>query len=236
MDLYIFDAYNLRARLSPSLILLSPVAISVFLCFEQVRNISATSFILIILLAFANSIPIIQRRHSNKRQSKSNNAPKMTNRAATLLSTSDITLDAILKKRYYRKLAGFDPTFSPFLTAPDDVDDNLCKSAEVYLRNRTRNNHLVLEENINYGFCKNLSENKTAGIFLSAFCFLSVVVISCLVSDTISAIPFQNYLAAILDLLVILFWIIGIKKSDLNRAADNYAKALIMAIDSLDTD
>lgn len=241
MDLSVFDAYNLRARLCPSLILLSPIAISIFLCIEKIRTVSATSFFLIILLAFANSIPIIQRRLYEKHLSKSNNNPEKNteknSRAAEMLSPSDNKIDSVSKKRYYRKLAKCDESFSPFSTPDhDSVNDELCKSAEIYLRSRTRDNRLVLEENINYGFCKNLIEGKRMGTILCGICFVCVIGISWLVFDTFSAIPFQNYLAAILDLFILLFLLLGMKESDLNRAADNYAKALIMAIDSLDTD
>lgn len=237
MDLSIFDAYNLRARLCPSLILLSPIAISIFLCIEKIHTVSATSFFLIILLAFANSVPIIQRRLYEKHLSKSNGQLKKNNRAAEILSQSDNTIDTVSKERYYRKLAKCDESFSPFLTSNhNSANDELCKSAEVYLRSRTRDNRLVLEENINYGFCKNLIEGKRVGIILCGVCFVCVIGISWLVFDTFSAIPFQNHLAAILDLFILLFLLLGMKDSDLNRAADNYAMALITAIDTLDAD
>lgn len=237
MDLNIFDVYNLRARLSPSLILLSPLFISVFLCFEKARTISATSSTLLILLAFANSVPIIQRRLRDKWQGEGGNKiTEKNNRAAEMLSKSDKVFDSVSKERYYRKLASFDESFTP-LVSQDDSNTLECReSAVLYLRSKTRENRLVLEENINYGFCRNLTENKSAGMIISAVCFAVVIIGSSLAFDSLSDIPFLNYLAAIGDMLVLLFWKIGIRPSDLDRAAENYSKALIMSIDTLNAD
>lgn len=237
LDFEIFDAYNIRARLSPSIILLSPIVISVFLCFEKVRTLGAASITVFLFLAFANSVPIIQRRRRSTRQSKGKNNQPQKNRAAEMLKPSDPAFDALSKERYYKKLASLDKSFSLF-TEPNDSEEFFacCESAVLYLRSRTRGNRLVLEENINYGFCRNLTENKIAGIVLSGLCIIAVFFGSLLVYDSISVIPVQNIFALAIDLLILVYWIFGVCSGDLDRASENYSKALIMSIDAIDAD
>ena len=154
-----------------------------------------------------------------------------------MLSAEDSTFDSVSKERYYRKLASFDDSFLPLVNPTDsDAIHMCCESAVLYLRSRTRENRLVLEENINYGFCRNLTEIKPAGMIISALCFAVVAVGSSIAFDSLSTIPFSNYLAAVGDLFILLFWIIGIKHSDVKRAAENYSKTLIMSIDTLEAE
>ena len=71
-------------------------------------------------------------------------------------------------KRYYDKLAKLDKSFSCFENPEDSSSfKSECEIAITYLRNRTRNNHLVQEENINYGLCKNLLNTTPVGIIIS---------------------------------------------------------------------
>jgi hypothetical protein len=227
----LFDAYNIRARLSASIILLAPIAISVFLCLEEVRSLATSAVILIVLLAFANCVPILQRRH-RKRKNK-----ETKDRAYELLLQSDNTFDSATKERYYDKLASLDESFLT-LKEPDNSDEfkALCKSAVLFLRNRTRDNRLVLEENINYGFCRNLIETKTTGIWICVLCLASVAIGSWLMFGSLCQIPVQNGFAFIADLGILLFWIFGIKDEDVELAALNYARTLVMAIDTLNAE
>ena len=48
MKLELLDAYNVRARLSPSIILLAPIAITLFLCFEEIRTLASSSVIIFV--------------------------------------------------------------------------------------------------------------------------------------------------------------------------------------------
>ena len=178
----LFDAYNIRARLSASIILLAPIAISVFLCLEEVRSLATSAVILIVLLAFANCVPILQRRQRKNKETK--------DRAYELLLQSDNTFDSATKERYYDKLASLDKSFLP-LKEPDNSDEfkALCKSTVLFLRNRTRDNRLVLEENINYGFCRNLMETKTTGIWVCGLCLVSVAIGSWLMFGSLCQIP-----------------------------------------------
>lgn len=227
MKLELLDAYNIRARLSASIILLAPIAVTLFFLFEEVRAFATSSVILFVLLALTNYVPILQRTYSRKRTSR-------TNYAAQLLYVDDKTISAELKKRYYAKLLKLDPSFACF-EKPEDSPEfkTACESAVAYLRSRTRDNHLVQEENINYGLCRNLLSGKTMGIIISTLCMVFTAVFSCLKYDSLSAIPAQDYLAFMLDALLLLFWIVFATKKALEHSGIAYAKALIASIDSI---
>lgn len=227
MKLELLDAYNIRARLSASILLLAPIAITLFFLFEEVRSFATSSVILLVLLALTNYVPIMQRTFGKCKTPG-------TNYAARLLNTDDQTFNAETKSRFYAKLAKLDKSFSCF-EKPDDSPafKSACESAVEYLRNRTRDNHLVQEENINYGFCRNLLASKAAGIIISALCIAFTAFFSLKKFGALSTIPVQNLLALASDGLLLLFWIFLATKKAQEQAGLAYAKTLISAIDSL---
>lgn len=227
MKLDILDPYNIRARLSPSIILLGPIALTLFFCFESLYNAASSTVFLLILLALTNYIPILQRRLS-----KRNTLPD--NYAAKLLHCDNTEIDKVSKKRYYEKLASLDQTFSAFKT-PSDTEEfrDCCKSAVIYLRNNTRGNNLVYEENINCGFCKNMLIDKPIGITINLALAIFILLYSWIPSREITAISHKNWFSICFNLCFVIFWIFGINKKMLEESAKRYAYTLITAIDSL---
>lgn len=61
MKLDLLDAYNIRARICPSIILLGPIGLTIFFCFEKIYTFASSAILIGILLAFTNYIPILQR-------------------------------------------------------------------------------------------------------------------------------------------------------------------------------
>lgn len=227
MKLELLDDYNVRARLSASILLLAPIAVTFFFLFEEVRSFATSSIILFVLLTLTNYVPILQRtfgKHGTPR----------TNYAALLLYADDKTISTELKKRYYARLSKLDPSFACF-EKPEDSPEfkSACESAVAYLRSRTRDNHLVQEENINYGLCRNLISSKAAGIIISAICMVFTAIYSLLKYDSFLVVPVQNYLAFTTDTLLLLFWIAFATKKALEHSGLAYAMALISAIDTL---
>ncbi|MBO7451463.1 MAG: hypothetical protein J6U54_13950 [Clostridiales bacterium] len=229
MKLDILDAYNIRARLSPSVILLGPIALTIFFCFEGLYSNITSALTLCILLALSNCVPIIQRRLAPPNKNPENYAAKY-------LQHDDTTIDRISKKRYYKKLTELENAFSGLSTHSSSQEfHNLCESAVIYLRNNTRDNHLVLEENINYGFCKNMLINKPIGIIINICLAMFTSIFSISTYGALEHIPSQNILSFGINIFFILFWIFGITKKMLEEASKRYAYTLIVAIDSIPT-
>ena len=227
MKLDILDAYNIRARLSPSVILLGPVALFLFFCFEGLYSAVASVVTLCILLALTNYVPILQRRLAPPNKISENYAAKY-------LQCNDSTIDRISKDRYYKKLAELDNSFSGFSTPSSSPEfHHLCESAVIYLRNNTRDNHLVLEENINCGFCKNMLIDKPIGIIINFCLALFTCIYSISTYGSLESIPGRNILSFSINIFFILFWIFGITKKMLEESSKRYAYTLIAAIDSI---
>ena len=227
LKLDILDPYNIRARLSPSIILLGPIALTLFFCFESVYNATSSAVSLVILFAMTNYVPILQRRLS-----KRNMLPD--NYAARLLQWDNTEIDKLSKQRYYEKLASLDPSFSIFRNPSDTKKfKDCCESAVIYLRNNTRDNHLVYEENINCGFCKNMLIDKPIGITINIVLAILTFLYSWMVSGQIATISHKNWFSICINLLFVIFWIFAINKKMLEESAKRYAYALITSIDSL---
>ena len=227
MKLELLDAYNIRARLSASIILLAPIAVTLFFIFDEIRSFATSSVVLFVLLALTNYVPIMQRTFCKRGLTR-------TNYAAQLLYADDETISAVLKRRYYTKLSKVDGTFACFEKPENSPAFRCaCESAVAYLRNKFRDNHLVQEENINFGLCKNLLVCKSTGIIICVLCMAFIATYSCIKGKTFLSIPVQNYLAFGTNCLFLMFWIFCVSKKALEQAGLAYANALIASIDSL---
>lgn len=138
------------------------------------------------------------------------------------------------KKRYYRILTEIDQSFSGF-QHPDTSESfyQCCESAVRYLREKTRANSLILEENINYGFYRTLYSNKTTGIILCIVFGGLTAAYSLFCSESLSQIPISNYIAFSSNIALLLFWIFGVTENGLESTGKQYAKALLSTIDLL---
>lgn len=226
MKLDLLDSYHIRARLSVGIIFFTPIALTIFLCYPQVVSFATYSVIVCCLLALTNYLPILQRKLNGKRKSP--------NYAAEFLMPDNSELDSSTKQRYYRKLQQLDPSLK-CLNTPENTPEffSCCESAVSLLRERTRDNHLVLEENINFGFCKNLHSIKLYGIILCIICNVLIALSSLIHNNGLSSIPIENYLAFLVNLFLLLFWFYGVTKSTLDQTGKKYALTLLKSIDYL---
>lgn len=225
MKLDLLDSYHIRARLSVSIIFLAPVALSIFLCFPEIISFPTYSVIICILLALTNYIPILQRMLKKKQDH---------NYAADFLMPGNQEILQARKERYYQKLVNLDPLFKCF-SSPNDSQEfhECCENAVAFLREKTRDNHLVLEEKINYGFCKNLHSVKTLAIILCSLCNLFIAFYSIIHYRDMTSIPMENYFAFASNIVLLAFWIVGVTKNALEHAGKKYALTLLGSIDGI---
>lgn len=226
MKIELFDAYSIRARLSVTIILLSPVILSLFLCFQSAFTTLSSAVIIMVLLAFANYLPVIQRSVGKKKYTT-------PDYAAQYLLPTDNTLDSATKERYYKKLAVLDASFSGLSdTNNPDLSEKIA-SAVLFLREKTRDCRLVLEENITYGFCKNLQSAKPFGIAMCILTDTLLIIYAAIKCSSLSDISLRLWFALAVNFGILLFWVGFVKETNRDAAAKRYAKALISAIDSL---
>ena len=132
MKLDLFDSYNIRVRLSSSIIIFAPRALTVFLCFDELFTFISSSVLVAILLAFTNCLPIFQRHICQKRVT-------FKNYAVEFLLPHDNTLNLVTKKRYYNFLVKTNVAFAAF-QSPNDSESfrQCCESAVRYLREKNQ--------------------------------------------------------------------------------------------------
>lgn len=225
MKIDLFDSYHIRARLSVSIIFLAPVALSLFLCCPKIITFPTYSVLICVILALSNYLPILQRMLDRK---------QTHNYAVDFLMPSNSEIPQARKERYYQQLSKISPLFDCFIS-PNDSQEfrDCCESAVSFLREKTRDNHLVLEENINYGFCKNLHGIKISAIIICIFCNLFIGFYSIFHYQSAFLIPLENYFAFAANIVLLIFWIFGVTKKALEQAGRKYAITLLCSIDSI---
>ena len=66
MKLELLDTYHIRVRLSASIIVLAPVAITIFLCFQEIATIASSSILIAVLLSLTNWQNRLKKRQTRK--------------------------------------------------------------------------------------------------------------------------------------------------------------------------
>ena len=238
MNLNLFDAYNLRARFCVSIFYVAPFIFDIICFTHKTFSVTESIILSVIFVVICQALLGIHRTPVNKQYRK--------NTAAELLAPSS-SLPAGMRARYYRKLASFEPEFQPLLNyinpepqvnkAPSTDIGKLCIDVISWLRAKTRNPEmfrLVYEENINYGYARNMLRLKPIGIganwlFVAFFCiYLGSI------SSTFTWDEHGLYcLCLIIHLITILYLRWSIDVSFVDAAATRYAHALLEAIDIL---
>lgn len=225
MDINIFDTYNIRARLSVYIIIISPIILTLYFLYEPVRTFSFSAILFTIIIAFSNYLFALQRYLQKDKKTYSNIA-------AELLYVNDLRINECTKQRYYQKLCKLDNSFAIFENPSDGKEfEAACSSAIIWLRNNTRNNKLVQEENMLYGFYKNLISLKGVGLLFTLIAIIILVFSSTPLCHFFQS-PLNTWLM-ILDILFIFFWILGVNKKIGFIVAEKYAYALLGALDSI---
>lgn len=106
MKLDLFDSYNIRVRLSSSIIIFAPLALTVFLCFDELFTFISSSVLVAILLAFTNCLPIFQRHICQKRVTFKNYAVEflLPHDNTLNLVTKSVTITSSLKQMWHLQL------------------------------------------------------------------------------------------------------------------------------------
>ena len=233
----LFDEYALRARLAPTLVVVVIPVIG-FLCWFpafSVTELTLGAALSTVLVAIFSQIGRDQGRAlQSKLYAKWGGQPsvQLLRHRARLLSKET-------RQRYGLKLESTNPALRlpselEEMADPEEADvryDSVC----LYLRDTTRNKAtfpLVFAENVNYGFRRNLLGMKYAGIALSlagAASALFATIIGMKV-DTLDLPPIPT-VAAVLNAVLLAWWILRINSEWVRMAAFAYAERLIGACD-----
>jgi len=241
-----FDKYGLNARVKPAFFLVFPVVLSVVAWFETSRTWGG------VIITFMFSFGIFSFA-ANQMSTKGNILQeklfeKWGGAATTIiLRHSDSRLDKYTKARYMEKLATLISNFKPVSFEQEQADpqnaDEMYRTATLYLKEQTRDKikyPLVLQENISYGFSRNIRAFKTLGVFSTLLCLAASSYLTWnryikgadkALEEVVLSVPFI-YIGLLICLLFTVFiWIFLVTEKWVEIRAFAYAKALFRSCD-----
>lgn len=235
----IIDGYERKARLYPALVLLAPfAALTAAVILPPISTVKSI-VALIIACGGASLLSQLARDEGKKGEQKLFEKWGGTPSVA-IFRHRDSRIDPITKERYHKKLASLvKRTSAPSPadeTAAPEVAENVYRAWSTYVRVNTRDTKkypLLFQENVCYGYRRNLWGLRPIGITVSALCALggfgwlgyqyhsesnlSVAVIG---ADTVA-------------LLLLVLWIFRFTSDWVRIPADAYAERLAEAVDGL---
>jgi hypothetical protein len=231
------DVYTVRARLFPAIIAAAPAialaAVFVFWESFHLQGVIATLALAVLLFVLSD----VARRRGKAIE------PRLIKSAEglpsiTMLRHRDATFDAASKARVTNfvgaKLGEAPPTAADERRDPDSADEFYRRCGN-WLREHTRDKKqfgLLFEENVTYGFRRNLLGLKLPGLILNA-----AIVVSCitLIWATGLSAPLTQKLLPVLVISVLhaLYLALMVSESSVQEASRQYARQLFLSSESL---
>jgi hypothetical protein len=235
-----FDAYTIRARLRPALIVILPVALVVLTFFP---NDLTTLGLLVSVIVVCGGTYLLSQIGRNMGKSKEDllftqwEGGKPTTR---ILRHSTSTNSVILEQRHNKLKKLFPslkiPNISEEAKLPEKADQ-IYDACVKLLIGKTRDKDkfpLVFEELCNYGFCRNLWGMKPLGITTSIIGLLvSIGFISTNFLILKATIPPFAIICSSLSFLLLFLWVFMFTPSWVKVAADAYAERLLESCEIL---
>ena len=236
------DPYTLRARLSPAIIAAAPAFAAIALLISwsslSVSNSIATIGLVVLLFALADLARRCGKRIEPLLYADMGGKPTVT----MLRHASGETFDAASRARYLEFLGGkigeTPPTIADELANPAAADAFYDRCAS-WLRENTRNTkkfNLLFNENITYGFRRNLLGLKKPALTLNL-----LVVATCLFLLNWGSVPLQDigqptnriFVVLIVAILHAMYLSFGVNKATVAEAARVYSRQLIYSCETL---
>lgn len=217
MNLTIFDEYDLRARVSVWIILMAPVIIPLYIISESIKSLSTTALILITLIALSNLFIIIIRKSAKEKYD-------IKRKYVKLYFMEKLNEES--KKMILKKISNMNPEITDILKdVNNEKYEEVLDSALKMIKKSVRDSKLVREENIQYGFCRNIYAVRLLGRTIS------LIMICCEIllyqNKVIEEISF--IVTIIISLLFLILWLFFVKRNIVVFSANNYAEALFDA-------
>jgi hypothetical protein len=237
----LFSPYELKARLFPALITVAPFGLSLLIWYPQLIDLETsvlTTFVLLILLFF---LAKLARERGKKLQDKLliewGGFP-----STTFLKHSDNSIDKYTKQRYHqyinKHVSGFQlPSKEKELSNPSFYDS--CYNSVIkWLLEKTRDQkkyHLLYQDNINYGFSRNMVGIKPLGILFSILSLLTNL-FSIYKEQGFSwtNYPLKAWISILISVLFISIWLLFVKKGWVKSTSEAYARTLLSCCEEVE--
>jgi hypothetical protein len=236
----IFSLYELKARIFPSLLTLAPFTLSILIWYPDLINFESSLFTSLVIIIILFLIAKVARERGKVIQG--NLLEEWGGFPSSIyLKHSDATIDERTKKRYHNYLSKNIshinlPTDKEELENPDLYKKEY-NSAIQWLLEKTRDTnkyHLLYQDNINYGFSRNMLGIKPFGII---FTLISIVInCFCIYQNKYSSLfelPPKAWLSFIISMFFILLWIVFVRKNWVKSTAAAYARTLLATCEDI---
>ena len=234
--LFPFDTYDVRARIIPAVLAVLPIGFLAVSWFPDVFSAFGWPLGIVSSCGLAMLATQLGRHLGKKREPELFRlwgGPPTTR----ILRHRDHHLNAHTKARYHQKLRDIVPDIklpdSQREAADPDAADRVYESCVDFLREKTRDQArfgLVHEENMNYGFRRNLWAMKGVGVTSSLVGLAGILLPTVLECRVASVEPLAIGTLVITGLLL---WTIRVNISWVEVAANLYAERLLAACDEL---
>jgi hypothetical protein len=235
----IFDAYSLRTRVFPALLASASVlvAIGVLVPWHRLSIAHAVAGIAVPVILYA--MADIARRIGKKREphlySKWGGMP-----TTVMLRHADTTLDADTKADYLGFMAGklnaTAPTAQQEVASPDAADAFYARCVG-WLRENTRDTkkfNLLFNENVAYGFRRNLFALKWPAIVIDAVIFIAAVGYALYTRpDVESELAFKLLILIVVSAGHAAYIAFACTENSVREAAVTYARQLLLSCEAL---
>ena len=233
MKINLFDRYDIRTRICAFIFAVSPFLLDAYILVDVIRNFSSTVIISVVLIAGSGLATCWMRYMGN--------TVKQDDLIAEYLNPNSTVIDDNTKARYYAKLIEHEPRFADLRSDDEQVSQTAAKAISGWLKEKTRDEKysLIHEENLNYGFIRNLYAVKS--VFLGCFSMYNALLLGLLIvsnwelspKEYFAAIPTGHAACMIIHMAFYLVWIFGISAKIHDFAAKKYALSVIRAIDEI---
>jgi hypothetical protein len=235
-----FDVYTRRARLSPALITILPIALTVILFFPS--ELTLLGLLASLLVCGGGTALLAQLGRDSGRRKEAQLFARWDGKPTTRFLRHRNAQNSMILARRHRQLQDLLPDIRIPNTAAENADpiaaDEIYDFCVKYLRDNTRDRekfHLIFEENCNYGFRRNLWGLKPYGTSFSALGL--VIVITMVISyyrGWKSCNPTLAITLSVVNLMLFAIWTCRITPNWVKRAADIYANRLLDASEQIE--
>ena len=237
----ITDGYERKARLYPALLLVAPAVIT--LVGVASARLSALESLSTVVAGCGGAFLLTQlARDAGRKSEKALFEAWGGLPSVAVFRHRDGRIDAITKARYHKQLAALvkgAQAPSPEEEAADPTtSDQVYKAWSSYLRVHTRDTKkypLVFQENLSYGYRRNVCGLRPLGIIVSAFSFTTGAIWLYHLHSTAAAITPEAVGTLMCVLVIFLLWTFRFIPDWVRIPADAYAERLAETVDSINT-
>jgi hypothetical protein len=238
----IADPYDRPARLYQVLLFLSPAIISAAAILSE--SLSALQSLGALAVGCGLSFLLTQLARDLGKQSEVALLQEWGGLpSVTIFRHRDARIDAITKARYHRTLA----KLVKDADAPSaDDESNNPKAADVvytawstFLRIKTRDvkkYNLLFNENINYGYRRNVYGLRKLGIIITSVVFIATIAWAIAIYYRSTAVSTPVLGALAFDAILLVLWLLRFTSTWVRVPADAYAERLAEATDTLNSE